>query len=142
VDSGEPAAERYHTVTANAENAFLHQQTLNVSGGRDYQALSARGVGTLGLFDRGHLSADWYYTQQRYRSRGSDDDFQFDNVYYRHDLGQAHYLQAGRMDRRNLSSPQGGTFSFSMLPLDRSRAHAWAPPRPMWTPTRPCRPRR
>ncbi|WP_163047384.1 hypothetical protein, partial [Acinetobacter nosocomialis] len=75
------------------ENAFLHQQTLNVSGGRDYQALSARGVGTLGLFDRGHLSADWYYTQQRYRSRGGDDDFQFDNVYYRHDLGQAHYLQ-------------------------------------------------
>ncbi|WMR44923.1 TcfC E-set like domain-containing protein, partial [Stenotrophomonas maltophilia] len=116
---GEPAAERYHKVTANAENAFLHQQTLNVSGGRDYQALSARGVGTLGLFDRGHLSADWYYTQQRYRSRGGDDDFQFDNVYYRHDLGQAHYLQAGRMDRRNLSSPQGGTFSFSMLPLDR-----------------------
>ena len=115
---GEPAAERYHTVTANAENAFLHQQTLNVSGGRDHQALSARGVGTLGLFDRAHLSADWYYTQQRYRSR-SDDDFQFDNVYYRHDLGQAHYLQAGRMDRRNLSSPQGGTFSFSMLPLDR-----------------------
>ncbi|HEL5394587.1 TPA: TcfC E-set like domain-containing protein [Stenotrophomonas maltophilia] len=116
---GEPAAERYHTVTANAENAFLHQQTLNVSGGRDYQALSARGMGTLGLFDRGHLSADWYYTQQRYRSRGSNDDFQFDNVYYRHDLGKAHYLQAGRMDRRNLSSPQGGTFSFSMLPLDR-----------------------
>ncbi|HEL3822918.1 TPA: TcfC E-set like domain-containing protein [Stenotrophomonas maltophilia] len=116
---GEPAAERYHKVTANAENAFLHQQTLNVSGGRDYQALSARGVGTLGLFDRGHLSADWYYTQQRYRSRSSNDDFQFDNVYYRHDLGPAHYLQAGRMDRRNLSSPQGGTFSFSMLSLDR-----------------------
>lgn len=115
---GKPAAERFHTVTANAENAFLHQQTLNLSGGRDYQSLSARGVGTLGLFDRGHLSAEWYYNQQRYRSH-SDDDFQFDNVYYRHDLGPAHYLQAGRMDRRNLSSPQGGTFSFSMLPLDR-----------------------
>lgn len=115
---GKPAAERFHTVTANAENAFLHQQTLNLSGGRDYQSLSARGVGTLGLFDRGHLSAEWYHNQQRYRSH-SDDDFQFDNVYYRHDLGPAHYLQAGRMDRRNLSSPQGGTFSFSMLPLDR-----------------------
>lgn len=115
---GKPAAERFHTVTANAENAFLHQQTLNLSGGRDYQSLSARGVGTLGLFERGHLSAEWYYNQQRYRSH-SDDDFQFDNVYYRHDLGPAHYLQAGRMDRRNLSSPQGGTFSFSMLPLDR-----------------------
>ncbi|WP_431137977.1 hypothetical protein, partial [Psychroserpens mesophilus] len=81
-----------------------------------YQTLSARGTGVLGLFDRGHVSAEWNFNQQRYRSRGSDSTFQFDNVYYRHDLGQAHYLQAGRMDRRNLSSPQGGTFSFSMLP--------------------------
>ena len=116
---GEPAAERFHTVSANAENAFLHQQVINVSGSRDYQALSARGTGVLGLFDRGHAFAEWNFNQQRYRSRSSDSAFQFDNVYYRHDLGQAHYLQAGRMDRRNLSSPQGGTFSFSMLPLDR-----------------------
>ena len=48
---GEPAAERYHAVSASAENAFLHQQTLNASGGRDYQTLSARGASALGLAD-------------------------------------------------------------------------------------------
>ncbi|OBU63099.1 TcfC E-set like domain-containing protein [Stenotrophomonas maltophilia] len=116
---GEPAAERFHALSSNAENAFLHQQVLNLTGGRDYQSFSARGTGVLGLFQRGHMSADWYFTQQRYRSSGGDAHFEFDNVYYRHDLGQQYYLQAGRMDRRNLSSPQGGTFGFSMLPLDR-----------------------
>ncbi|PSM13412.1 TcfC E-set like domain-containing protein [Stenotrophomonas maltophilia] len=116
---GEPAAERLHRVTANAENAFLHEQTLSASGGRDYQALSARGAAALGLFQRGHAVADWTFNHQRYRQHGGDSEFQFDNVYYRHDLGREHYLQAGRMDRRNLSSPQGGTFGFSMLPLDR-----------------------
>ncbi|WP_447595468.1 TcfC E-set like domain-containing protein [Stenotrophomonas rhizophila] len=117
--AGEPTAERYHQVSASAENAFLHQQTLNVSGGRDYQALAAQGTGTLGLFQRGHLSADWTFSRQQYRSQHARTDVQLDNAYYRHDLSQQHYLQLGRMDRRNLSSPQGGTFSFSMLPLGR-----------------------
>ncbi|HHA2758979.1 hypothetical protein H2198_010932 [Neophaeococcomyces mojaviensis] len=116
---GEPAAERYHQVSANAENAFLHQHTFNVSGGRGYQALAAQGMGALGVFQRGHLSADWTFSQQHYRGGLASRRFQLDNAYYRHDLGQQHYLQAGRMDRRNLSSPQGGTFSFSMLPMDR-----------------------
>lgn len=116
---GEPAAQRHHQVSANAENAFLHQQTVNLSGGRDYQSLAAQGAGVLGLFERGHVSANWTFSHQRYRNQRTRHDFQLDNAYYRHDIGPEHYLQAGRMDRRNLSSPQGGTFSFSMLPLDR-----------------------
>ncbi|WP_142806662.1 TcfC E-set like domain-containing protein [Stenotrophomonas maltophilia] len=117
--NGEPAASRFHSVSANAENAFLHQQSINLSGGRGMQALSAQGMGMLGMFERGHLAAEWNYSQQRYRNQRMRDDFQLDNAYYRHDLGPQHYLQLGRMDRRNLSSPLGGTFSFGMLPLDR-----------------------
>jgi len=139
---GEPAAERYHQVSANAENAFLHQHTLNVSGGRGYQSLAAQGMGALGVLQRGHLSADWTFSQQHYRGGRANRDFQLDNAYYRHDLGQQHYLQAGRMDRRNLSSPQGGTFSFSMLPRTASRACAWAPRRPTWIRRPPYKPRR
>ncbi len=117
--TGEPANDRYHRVSSDAENAFLHQQTVNLSGGRGNQTLTAQGAGALGLFQRGHLAVDWNFNRQQYRNGASRQQFQFDNAYYRHDLGQQHYLQAGRMDRRNLSSPQGGTFSFSMLPMDR-----------------------
>ncbi len=117
--TAEPAASRFHQISSNAENAFLHQQTLNLSGGRGYQALTAQGAGVLGLFQRGHVAVDWNFNSQQYRGGHRRHDFQFDNAYYRHDLGPQHYLQAGRMDRRNLSSPQGGTFSFSMLPMDR-----------------------
>jgi hypothetical protein len=117
--SAEPAADRFHQVSNNAENAFLHQQTVNFSGGRGYQALTAQGAGALGVLQRGHIAVDWNFNSQQYRGGQRRHDFQFDNAYYRHDLGQQHYLQAGRMDRRNLSSPQGGTFSFSLLPMDR-----------------------
>jgi len=116
---GKPAVSRFHQTSTQAENAFLHQQMINLSGGRDYQALAAQGIGMLGVLERGHLAAEWNFGHQRYRGTGSQADFQLDNVYYRHDLSAEHYLQLGRMDRRNLSSPQGGTFSFSMLPLDR-----------------------
>lgn len=117
--SAEPAADRFHQVSSNAENAFLHQQTVNFSGGRGYQALTAQGAGALGVLQRGHIAVDWNFNSQQYRGGQRRHDFQFDNAYYRHDLGQQHYLQAGRMDRRNLSSPHGGTFSFSLLPMDR-----------------------
>ncbi|AHY57873.1 TcfC E-set like domain-containing protein [Stenotrophomonas rhizophila] len=117
--TAEPAADRFHTVSSNADNAFLHQQTVNFSGGRGYQALTAQGAGALGVLQRGHIAVDWNFNSQQYRGGQRRHDVQFDNAYYRHDLGQQHYLQAGRMDRRNLSSPQGGTFSFSMLPMDR-----------------------
>ncbi len=116
---GKPAVSRFNQTSTQAENAFLHQQMINLSGGRDYQALAAQGVGMLGVLDRGHLAAEWSFSHQRYRGTGSQVEFKLDSAYYRHDLSAEHYVQLGRMDRRNLSSPQGGTFSFSMLPLDR-----------------------
>ncbi|AWH19005.1 usher protein [Stenotrophomonas sp. ZAC14D2_NAIMI4_7] len=115
----DPAAHRFRTVTANAQNAFIHQHVLNVSGGDGYQALAAQGTGTLGVLSDGHVGVEWNYSRQQQRHQHTRDQFQIDSAYYRNDLGQQHYLQAGRMDRRNLASPQGGTFGFSMLPLDR-----------------------
>ena len=56
--SAEPAADRFHQVSSNAENAFLHQQTVNFSGGRGYQALTAQGAGALGVLQRGHIAVD------------------------------------------------------------------------------------
>lgn len=114
-------ARRFHRLTANTEPAWLHRQTFSLSGGRDYQSLSAQGAGTLGVVERGHLAGEWNYSRQHYRQSRSRADLQVDNAYYRHDLGYEHYLQAGLMDRRNLSSTQGGTFAFGMLPLDRFR---------------------
>lgn len=114
-----PSAARFHQLSNNAENALLHQQTINYSGGRGYQALTAQGSGVLGVMQGGHLAVEWNFSSLQYRAGRRRQKLQFDNGYYRHDLGPQHYLQLGRMDRRNLSSPQGGTFSFSMLPLDR-----------------------
>ena len=113
------APSRYHQPSEHAENALLHQQTLNFSGGDGYQSLSAQGGGVLGIGRHGHLSVDWSFNRQVARAQRSRQHFQFDDAYYRHDLAQQHYLQLGRMDRRNLSSPQGGAFGFSLLPLDR-----------------------
>ncbi len=110
---------RFHRPDASAENALLHRQSFNVSGGHDYQSFAGQGAGTLGLFDHGHLAVEWNVSRQRVPRRRGSTRFVVDNGYYRQDFGQTHYLQVGRMDRRHLASPQGGTFNFGMLPLDR-----------------------
>ena len=61
---GEPAAGTLPRASSNAENAFLHQQVLNLTGGRDYQSFSARGTGVSACSSA--MPADWYFTQQRY----------------------------------------------------------------------------
>jgi hypothetical protein len=109
--------ERLHQASAWADKALLHQHVVNASGGRDQRALAVQGAGALGVSAHGHLAANWNFNQQHgHSNRG---DFGMDNAYYRQDLDRVHYLQVGRMDRRNLSSPLGGTFGFGMLPLDR-----------------------
>lgn len=112
------APSRFHRVSEQSQNAFLHQQMLNMSGGRGYQSVSAQGDGVVGMGSRSHVSTRWNLSYQRYYGRVVH-ALQFDNAFFRHDVDQRHYVQLGRMDRRNLSSPAGGTFSFSMLPLDR-----------------------
>lgn len=113
------SASRFHQITAASENAFLHQHVINAGGGPGVRALAMQGMGTRGLFERGHVAANWNFSQQHQHGQRGRQAFELDNAYYRHDLDRRHYLQAGRMDRRNLSSPLGGVFGFGMLPLDR-----------------------
>ncbi len=114
-DSNNP----YHQISESAENALLHQHSLNISGGDGYQNLTAQGSGMLGVLRDGHVGVDWSYVRQQNRGRHAEQDFSINDLYYRHDLDRRHYVQAGRMDRRNLSSAHGGNFGFGMLPLDR-----------------------
>jgi len=117
--SASPVRDRYHRPNEAAQNALLHQQMFNISGGSGYMSLSAMGTGMLGVFRDGHIGVDWTYNRQQQRGRGSRDTLSFNDLYLRNDLARKHYVQVGRMDRRNLSSAEGGNFAFSMLPLDR-----------------------
>lgn len=114
-DGGTP----YHQISDDAQNALIHQHSMNLSGSNDYQNLTVNGNGMLGVMRQGHVAVDWTFVRQDSRYRSADQHLSVNDLYYRHDLGQRHYLQAGRMDRRNLSSAQGGNFGFGMLPLDR-----------------------
>lgn len=105
--------------TAQSHNAFIHSQSMNYIGDKYGDHLSLAGTGVLGLGENRHLASDWAATwdhqdagQEQYRQW-------FNNVYARQDIGQQHYLQAGRMDQRNLSSSLGGNFGFTLLPLNR-----------------------
>lgn len=114
-----PTRERFHRPTERAENAWLHQQSVNLSGGKRYQSVSAQGSGRLGVLSNTHLGVDWNYNRQRNSGGYSYQEFTVSDAYLRHDLARQYYVQAGRMDRRNLSSTLGGNFAFSMMPLDR-----------------------
>lgn len=114
-----PDGAGLHALSEQAENALLHQQTLTLSGGRHDHALNAHGIATLGVMRTGHVAGSWNYARHAWPGQQARARFQFDDVYYRHDLDRRHYLQMGRMDRRNLASTQGGQFGFGLLPLDR-----------------------
>jgi len=113
------AGARRHRVSAGASNAFLHQQIVNLSGNGRHRSLAAQGSGMLGVLRQGHLAADWSFSRQDHEGSATGTRFGVDSAYYRHDLAGRYYVQAGRIDRSNLSSPLGGTFGFSLLPLDR-----------------------
>ncbi|GAB1847302.1 fimbrial outer membrane usher protein TcfC [Achromobacter xylosoxidans] len=111
-----PAQNEYHSAPATAGNGLVHSHILNLNADRYSQNLSLSGVGALGLTQRGYLGFDWSYFNNRYQL-GSNQRFNLGNLYARQDLGNAHYVQAGRMDRRDLSGSRGGNFDFLMLPL-------------------------
>lgn len=107
----------YHTPTRQTENAFVHQQLINVSSQQDSQNLSVQGSGALGIFSNSYLGLDWALNAWK----GENSDSQTANVndlYYRQGLGVRHYVQVGRMDARDLSSNLGGNMNFSLLPLE------------------------
>ena len=115
----QPADDGLHRLSEHAENALLHQQSLTLSGGGRDHALNAHGSAALGVLRSGHLGGSWNYARQAGSGQRSRDRFQVDDLYYRHDLARRHYLQLGRMDRRNLASSQGGQFGLGLLPLER-----------------------
>ncbi|MFL9584392.1 CS1-pili formation C-terminal domain-containing protein [Stenotrophomonas sp. AB1(2024)] len=108
-----------HALSEQAENALLHQQSLTLSGSGRRYALNAHGSAVLGVDRAGHLGGSWNYARQAWPGQPTRAHGQFDDLYYRHDLARRHYLQAGRMDRRNLASTQGGQFGLGLLPLER-----------------------
>jgi len=112
-----PTLRRYHQVSKQATNALLHTQSLQWSAsGKNQRTLSARGVGALGVTERGHLGGAWRLGASRHRY-GRYSETEIESLYFRHDMSERYYLQAGRMDQRNLASAQGGNFGFSLLPL-------------------------
>jgi hypothetical protein len=106
----------YYTPTRDSENAFIHQQNLNVIAEKDYSNISLQGAGALGILTNGYVGFDWSLNAYR-NDDTTDQTVNVDDFYYRQSLGQRHYVQAGRMDSRDLSSNLGGNISFSMLPL-------------------------
>ncbi len=115
----QPAGDGLHMLSEQAENALLHQQNLTFSGGSGEYALNAHGRAALGVLRSGHVAGSWNQVWYARSAQGTQARFQFDDLYYRHDLARRHYVQVGRMDRRNLASPQGGQFGLGLLPLDR-----------------------
>lgn len=108
--------ELYFSPTSQTESAFIHQQMLNVVGDQDYKSLSLQGSGALGLLANGYIGFDW--SLDSYSSNDADSkNINVDDAYYRYSLGKRHYIQAGRMDSRDLSSNLGGNINFTMLPL-------------------------
>lgn len=108
--------ELYFSPTSQTESAFIHQQMLNVVGDKDYKSLSLQGSGALGLLTDGYIGFDWSLAS--YSSDDADSkNINVDDAYYRYSLGNRHYVQAGRMDSRDLSSNLGGNINFTMLPL-------------------------
>ncbi|KVN24863.1 fimbrial protein [Burkholderia pyrrocinia] len=114
--STEERDQRFREPSSMTENALIHQQTVNLSGGRGYRSLSVSGTGALGITPKSFIGGNWNFTHTRY-SGGSGSRVQLQDLYFRHDIGPAHYAQAGRMDNRNLASALGGNFGFTMLPV-------------------------
>ncbi|KWH29012.1 cable pilus usher protein CblC [Burkholderia stagnalis] len=114
--STEKRDQRFREPSSMTENALIHQQTINLSGGRGYKSLAVSGTGALGITPSSFIGGNWSFTHTSY-SRAADSHVQLQDLYYRHDIGSQHYAQAGRMDNRNLASALGGNFGFSMLPV-------------------------
>jgi len=108
--------QRFRVPSPMTENALIHQQTINLSGGQGYKSLSVSGTGALGITSNSFLGGNWSFTHSDY-SRGSASEVLLRDLYYRHDYDSEHYAQAGRMDNRNLASSLGGNFGFTMLPV-------------------------
>ncbi|WP_197499297.1 TcfC E-set like domain-containing protein [Mangrovibacter phragmitis] len=117
VRSEKRAQGNYHQIAEDAQSALIHQQRINFLKTNNYQNMSLAGNGALGVFANSYLSLDWDASLSDYRG-GHDTHRNINDFYYRHDINPRHYVQFGRMDRKDLGSPKGGSFQFYGLPLD------------------------
>jgi len=106
----------YFQQSADLQNALIHRQTINYAANSDYKNLSVSSVGALGIGEHGYLGMAWRYLGAESSQQHFSETY-LDQLYYRYDIGNRYYLQAGRMDQRNLSSKLGGAFGFSLLPI-------------------------
>lgn len=110
--------KRWLTPTPEGVSAFIHRQTLYLSDDLHSRNMTLNGSGALGLGDGRYLGGNWAAIWNQSEHYNNSQAW-FDNLFVRQDLGNQYYLQAGRMDQRNLSSATGGDFGFSLLPLSR-----------------------
>ncbi|ALX93553.1 hypothetical protein AV650_08245 [Serratia fonticola] len=108
--------------TEDSRNALLHSQTLNYADSDGYRTLSLTGLGALGITKDSYTILDWRFNYQQAKnddddSSSSQHDSQVNSLYYRYDIAQRYYTQAGQMDGTDLSRADGGNFSFSLLPV-------------------------
>jgi len=109
---------RLHLPSDQTENALVHRQTVLYASGRRFSSLAVTGTGAVGITDGGFIGFDWRMLRQdgnTYRRT----DWALRSAYVRQDIARTHYVQAGRMDMRNLSSPLGGNFGLTMQPFGR-----------------------
>ncbi|VVE04905.1 TcfC E-set like domain-containing protein [Pandoraea commovens] len=123
----------FHANTPGSENALIHSQIVNAATTDRYRNLTVMGNGALGISPASYAGFSWSLVHSSYNRRHSDANAipatsapssggtqaTLDSLYYRHDLGPRYYVQSGRMDQRNLSSAQGGSFGFTLLPVSR-----------------------
>ncbi|WP_312401051.1 TcfC E-set like domain-containing protein [Stenotrophomonas indicatrix] len=112
----EEGDQRLRVASPMSDNALIHQQTINVASGRGYKSVAVSGTGALGITKKSFIGGNWNFTHTSF-SHASNSRAELRDIYYRHDIGAQHYVQAGRMDSRNLASTLGGNFGFSMLPV-------------------------
>ncbi|WP_439212466.1 TcfC E-set like domain-containing protein [Duffyella gerundensis] len=108
-------ASRYYQA-AQSRNAFIQSQTLNWSSSRTMHNASLNATSTLGLGEGRYLAANWQAIAATSAAR-TQTNLQLQDLWLRQDIGKSHYVQAGRLDQRNLASPLGGSFNFSLLPM-------------------------
>lgn len=108
-------ASRYYQA-AQSQNAFIQSQTLNWSSSRNMHNASFNATSTLGLGEGRYLAANWQAIAAKSASR-TETSMQLQDLWLRQDIGKTHYVQAGRLDQRNLANPLGGSFNFSLLPM-------------------------
>lgn len=106
----------YHQQSTDIGNALVHQQSINFVAGQNYQSMSIQGNGALGITDTGYLGLDWNYQNQQYGSHFNQSS-DITNAFLRHDALKKYYIQAGRMDTRDIFSNAGGNISLNQLPI-------------------------